>query len=324
VVGIDFSWEKLGRVFSPSADAPGHSWIQSYAQSPAAILLADRIRVFFCSRESEPTDGQFLSRIFYADVDRLDPTKLLAVCEEPVIELGGLGSFDQFGMNPLSVVRAGNELRIYYAGWTRCQAVPFNSAIGMVAGSTDDGSFSRFAKGPVLSYAPDEPFTVGSPRIKSFDSSYYLWYAAGRKWMQGPDRPEPIYKIRLATSVDGTNWKRFGADLISDVLGEDECQASAEVIAIDGHYHMFFSYRPALGYKEPGNGYRIGYAQSNDLTTWTRDDSRAGIGMSDDGWDSESVSYSNLLAVDDETYMFYQGNGMGESGFGVARLAESS
>ena len=28
----------------------------------------------------------------------------------------------------------------------------------------------------------------------------YLWYVAGKKWIKGDGRPEPVYKIRMATS----------------------------------------------------------------------------------------------------------------------------
>ncbi len=45
--------------------------------------------------------------------------------------LGGLGEFDEFGTYPVSVIRDGDEVRAYYAGWTRCESVPFNVAIGM-------------------------------------------------------------------------------------------------------------------------------------------------------------------------------------------------
>ena len=50
---------------------------------------------------------------------------------------------------------------------------------------------------------------------------------------------------------------------------------------------MFYSYRYNLNFKEAKRGYRIGYAYSNDLYHWTRDDEKAGIGVSETGWDSE-------------------------------------
>ena len=58
-------------------------------------------------------------------------------------------------------------------------------------------------RGPVLPYSPDEPFVLSGPKIRRFDGHWYLWYIAGRKWKLVDGRPEPVYKIRMATSADG-------------------------------------------------------------------------------------------------------------------------
>ncbi len=76
--------------------------------------------------------------------------------------------------------------------------------------------------------------------------------------------------------------------------------------------------------KDKGRGYQIGYASSTDLRTWTRDDARAGIAVSPDGWDSETISYPNVFELDGSTYMYYQGNQVGKFGFGLARLESDS
>jgi sucrose-6-phosphate hydrolase SacC (GH32 family) len=197
---------------------------------------------------------------------------------------------------------------------------PFNAAIG-IAVSTDNGeSFTRIGKGPVLSYSPDEPFVLGSPKIRKFNNTWYLWYSAGKKWVRNEGKPQPVYKIRMATSEDGISWKKFGKDIIPDVLEENECQASADVFFYNGLYHMFFSYRYNLNYREANKGYRIGYASSTDLFNWTRDDTKAGIAVSESGWDSESVSYPYVFELNNKVYIFYQGNEIGKYGFGLAQL----
>jgi hypothetical protein len=83
---------------------------------------------------------------------------------------------------------------------------------------------------------------------------------------------------------------------------------------------MFFCYRFGTNYRNGERGYRIGSAYSDDLVHWTRDDSKAGITVSDSGWDSEMVSYPHILQLDGETYMFYLGNQVGRFGFGLAKL----
>jgi len=41
-----------------------------------------------------------------------------------------------------------------------------------------------------------------------------------------------------------------------------------------------------------------------------------GIGLSEDGWDSEMICYPFVFRHKDKTYMLYCGNGYGKTGFG--------
>lgn len=310
----------MGKVFDPK-DLTTESWMHEFAQSPATVIFDDFVRVYFCSRPAPGPDGQYLSYISYLDLDRRDLTKRLRVCEQPVLELGAFGTFDEFGTYPVSVIRDGGDIRAYYAGWTRCESVPFNAAVGLAI-STDQGeTFTRLGKGPVLPFSPDEPFLLGSPRIRKFADVWHLWYVAGREWRKMDDgRTEPIYKIRTATSADGIVWDKLGKSLIPDKLGLDECQACPDVIYRNGRYHMFFSYRGLHNYKERSGGYRIGYAVSDDMITWDRNDDMVDIRLSQTGWDSEMINYPHVFDLDGATYMLFQGNGMGREGFGLAVL----
>jgi hypothetical protein len=83
---------------------------------------------------------------------------------------------------------------------------------------------------------------------------------------------------------------------------------------------MFFCYRWSAGYRGRERGYRIGYAVSDDLENWTRDDSKAGIDVSPEGWDSEMVSYPHVFELDGRVRMLYLGNEVGRRGFGLAEL----
>ena len=83
---------------------------------------------------------------------------------------------------------------------------------------------------------------------------------------------------------------------------------------------MFFSYRYSINYRGKENGYRLGYAWSEDLTDWQRDDSKVGIDVSLEGWDSEMISYPHVFELDKTIYMLYLGNQVGRYGFGLAKL----
>lgn len=317
-----FKWNKLGKIFDPR-DREYGSWMREFAQSPSVLIYERRVRVYFCARPAPTSDGQYLSFLSYIDLDRRNLLDVLNVCKHHILSLGAYGTFDEFGTNPISVIRDRDEVRVYYAGWTRCESVPFNGAIGLAISHDDGESFARLGEGPVLSYSPDEPFLLGSPRIRKYGEKWYLWYVSGKEWLKTDGRPEPVYKIRMATSEDGIGWVKFGTDLIKSKLGEHECQACPDVMFHDGIYHMFFSYRDSRKYKSREGGYRIGYASSVDMFEWNRRDEMAGMSVSENGWDSEMVSYPHVFMLDGETYMLYQGNEMGRSGIGLAKLNSS-
>jgi hypothetical protein len=234
--------------------------------------------------------------------------------------LGGLGCFDQFGTYPVTVIPQDRVLRAYYAGWTRCESVPFDTAIGTAVSHDGGKTFEREGDGPILAASLNEPFVISGPKIRFFNGKYYLFYIAGTQWKLVEGRPEPVYKIRMATSDDGLLWHRHARNLIPDRIEPDEAQASPDVFESGGVYHMFYCYRYSAGFRGKEKGYRIGYASSTDLVSWTRDDARAGIDVSPEGWDSEMVAYPHVFKVDNVTYLAYLGNGVGREGFGIARL----
>jgi hypothetical protein len=314
-----FKWRKLGKIFDP-ADFPGRPWLKEFAQAPTTLLLEDRLRVYFSCRPAANAHGQYVSYSAYVDLNRHNLTQVIDLAESPILPLGGTGEFDEFGTYPVSVIPHGDVLRAYYTGWTRCESTPFNTAIG-VATSHDGGkTFIKNGPGPVLPYSPDEPFVLSGPKIRRFDDLWHLFYIAGRKWKLVEGRAEPVYKIRMATSDDGLNWTKSNRDLIESRVEEDEAQASPDVFFANGLYHMFFCYRYSVAYRSKRFGYRIGYAFSADLKNWTRDDSRCGIDVSDEGWDSEMLSYPHVFALDGHIYMAYLGNQVGRNGFGLAVL----
>lgn len=312
-----FTWQKLGKLFDPTvmSDQP---WMFHFAQTPSLVEFDDFLRIYFCTRPPADANGQFVSRIGFIDIDRNDLFHILRISQEPVLPLGGIGTFDEFGTNPVSVIRNGSEIWAYYAGVTRCESVPFNAAIGLAV-STDGGeSFQRLGTGPVLSYSPDEPFVIGSPKIRRFGDLWYLHYAAGREWLQTGGRPEVVYKLRCATSRDGICWSKWNRYLICDRVDDNECQAGGDILFHEGRYHMFFCYRHPVDFKTKSKGYRIGYAVSDNLVDWTRNDEGAGIDVSPDGWDSEMISYAHVFKHQGKVFMLYQGNAIGRCGFGLA------
>jgi hypothetical protein len=314
-----FKWKKQGRIFNPQ-EVKNRGWMREFAQAPDVLIFDKFIRVYFACRPPRDENGQYVSYSAFVDLNRYNLFEILNISENPILQLGERGTFDEFGTYPTSVVRFGDDILAYYAGWTRCESVPFNVAIGHAISHDNGETFTKLGNGPVLSYNIHEPLILSGPKIRKFNNRWYLWYIAGKKWLENNGKPEPVYKIRMASSSDGINWERNYKDLIKDKLEENECQASPDVFFYNNKYHMFFCYRYSLDYRCKERGYRIGYAFSDDMINWFRDDTKVGVDISEEGWDSEMICYPHVFELDNKIYMLYIGNQVGRFGFGLAQL----
>jgi hypothetical protein len=313
-------WLKLGKIFDPTEHSLPNNCIE-FAQSPQAFVMSDRVRIYFSTRERD-SRGKYLSHIAYVDFDK-SMQNIINISKHTVIGLGELGCFDEHGIFPVNVVRDVDRVLAYTTGWNRKVSVPADASIGLAVSHDDGFTFQKFGKGPILSASLNEPFLIGDAFVAFYDDLYHMWYIYGTKWEKfvESDPPDRVYKIAHATSEDGITWRRDGRQIIADKLNADECQALPTVFDRDGSYHMYFCYRQAHGFRENKNdAYRIGYAYSNDLNNWVRDDSKAGIEVSEHGWDSQMQCYPHAFKLDGKVFMLYNGNEFGRFGFGLALL----
>ena len=313
-------WKKLGKIFDPTEHRLPNR-CKEFAQSPQALVLKDRVRIFFSTRELDGV-GKYLSHVAYVDFSR-DMGKIIDVSKRPVLPLGGLGTFDEHGIFPFSVFRDGDRVLAFTTGWSRRVSVSVDGAIGL-ASSNDEGlSFQRHGSGPVMAASLNEPFLVGDGFVRRYDDRFHMWYIYGTMWKRfGDSGPlDRVYKIAHATSWDGMQWQRDGRQIIGDRLDANECQALPTVICLNGTFHMYFCYRQAYGFRhDRSRAYRLGYARSTDLIDWSRLDGEAGIDVGTSGWDVDMQCYPHMFTCDGSTYLLYNGNEFGRFGFGIAIL----
>lgn len=317
---LNKTWKKLGKIFDPVH----HQLLDGgagFAQSPQVLVLEDRVRIYFSTRKKDNI-GKFLSHVFFVDFDK-SFREIIGVSKNPVIELGELGCFDEHGIFPMNVLRDGDRVIAYTTGWNRKISVSADAAIGLAVSHDGGLTFVKHGLGPVMSASLHEPFLIGDAFVAKYNNIFHMWYIFGVRWVNSLESefPDRVYKIAHAVSNDGIDWSRDSRLIISDSIGEDECQALPTVIEVDGIYHMYFCYRAVHGFRERAEkSYRIGYAYSVDLINWVRDDSLVGIDVSPAGWDSEMQCYPHVFKCDDNVYMLYNGNEFGRYGFGLAVL----
>lgn len=305
-------WIKKGLIFQTDKQ---HNWMSSHAQCPTAIVLEDRIRIFFSARlenqQSLPT---------FIDVEKDNPQKIITLNPDPVLERGRRGTFDENGIIPNYVIYKGNELYLYYAGWSQCKNVPYKNFTGLAISRDNGLTFKKYSEAPVFSLNQHDPLSATGPCIVLKNELYYSIYSTGIDWLEIDGKLEHTYQFTYAVSKDAINWVPSGK-LIIDANSAFEANCKPAIIEQDGVYHLWFATRGSHNFRKPGNtSYRLGYAYSTDLINWTRDDSKVGIDVSDEGWDSDMICYPHIAKVNNKYIMFYNGNGFGKSGFGYAEL----
>jgi len=304
------NWNKQDTAFEPNGEP---EWMQSHAALPVAHRISgDQYRVYFASRNQDNK-----SQIGYVRIDITDPTTVLAVSEEPVVELGDRGTFDDSGVFPSAVVEVDGRIYLYYVGWMQGQTVPFYGMIGLAISEDGGETFHKHSRAPLVPRSPVDPYMTLSMDVHRTAAGWRMWYTSTTDCIitESGDTV-PNYHIKYAESSDGIEWERDGTVCIDYASPAETRIARPRVCCWGDTYYMWYCYADA------NEGYEIGVAESPDGIEWERTDGRAGIEPSETGWDSEMLAYPYVVDHEDDTYLFYSGNGYGERGFGVAVLEE--
>lgn len=308
-------WLKKGLIYSARGE---FGFNHSHCHKPTPLILDDQtVRVYFGVR-----DQKNVTRTTFVDLDINDLSTVKYVHNQPVLDVGKLGTFDDSGANVSSLVRHNDEIYMYYIGWNPGTTVPTRNSIGLAVSRDNGLTFERLFDGPVLDRNKFDPYYIGAVDVKKYGDLWQCWYTCGTEWKIINGKPEIWYHVKYATSENGIDWERENISCIPPI-NEFEATARPSVIKEGQLYKMWYSRRSLINFRsDRKNSYRAGYAESTDGIIWIRKDDLAGIDVSDEGWDSEAIGYPYVIRIKDKLIMFYNGNGFGKTGFGYAEYVE--
>jgi hypothetical protein len=306
-------WTKMGLIFRPQDN---YEWMVTHASLPTPDRVSDKVlRIYFSTRSKDVK-----SSTTFLEVDADDPSRVLYVHDRPVLSRGKLGTFDDGGVSPFCMVNRDGKKYLYYGGWNASVTVSYRNAVGLAVSEDDGLTFRRVCEGPVVDRNQHEPYFTGAADVMVCDGVWRMWYGSATGWILVNGRTEPRYQIKYGESRDGINWTRNDVTCI-EYARDGEANARPCVLRDGGLYRMWYSFRGSVNYRtDREQSYRLGYAESRDGIRWERKDDEVGIDRSDEGWDSTMIEYAYLHQHKGRTYLFYNGNGFGESGFGYAVL----
>jgi len=300
-------WEKKGLIFCASGES---WWMQTHAMIPTPVLISDNVIRLYCTF----CDKDGFGRVGFVDVDSSNPKRIFNISKEPIVDIGLPGTFDENGLLVCSVIKHNNRLYLYYAGFEIGTKIRYRLLTGLALSDLNENIFKKLKNTPILERTDEELYFRGGPFVMYDEGKFKMWYVGGSEWELIDGKMMPVYRIKYAESDDGINWPEKSI-LCIDIENEYEHGFGRPyVIKHNGIYKMFYSIR--VKHK----GYRLGCAESKDGIKWIRKDSEIGIDVSENGWDSQMICYSAVVSVKDKTYMFYNGNEFGKTGFGYAEL----
>lgn len=300
-------WRKLGQLFVASGQMP---WMQSHCSMPFAERIAgDVFRIWFA-----PRDAANRSHGAWLEIDIRTPDKILRLCKAPALAPGAAGSFDSQGAAVSCAAQAGGVRRLYYIGWSKNDRAPYHIAIGLAESRDGGNTYARHPANPILDRNAADPWMVSTPYVLPTRDGWRMWYLSVTGW---PDpAQQPHYDLRQAISADGVSWQTEPTPCVTFHHPTEIAIARPSVLKDGDTWRMWFCHRGT------DYAYRIGYAESPEGVTWTRRDDRAGIGISESGWDSEMIAYPHVFNHAGARYMLYSGNGFGRGGMGLAILEQ--
>lgn len=305
----------MGLIFRPDNN---YEWMATHANLPVPDKVSDNVlRIYFSTRSK-----QIKSVTTFIDVEADNPSNIIHVHDRPVLAAGKLGTFDDGGVGPFCILNHDHKKYLYYGGWNAGVTVSYRNAIGLAVSEDNGLTFRRVCEGPVVDRNQLEPYFTGAAEVMLDEGKWKMWYTSATGWQVVNGKTEPRYQIKYGESEDGINWTRKNTTCIEYKM-EGEANVRPCVIKEDGLYKMWYCYRGSIEFRtDKQQSYRLGYAESVDGLRWLRKDQEVGIDRSEEGWDSVMMCYPYVYRHKDRKYLFYNGNGFGESGVGYAVLEE--
>lgn len=297
-------WRRLGHVFCAAGQMP---WMLSHASYPTPTALGNgQVRVFF-----SPRDAAGRSSIGFLDLALSGEKFSIAnLSRQPLLSPGQRGAFDDSGVTVGCVIPDGDEILVYYLGWSVSVTVPFRNFIGAARGNLRSDKLQRVSLAPIIDRSAVDPFTLGYPWVVRTASNWQIWYGSHLEW--GAEGLSMQHVIKTARSEDGLEWDCRG-EVAIPIHGGSEFAVSRPCVLRDSDcYRMWYARREEK--------YQMGYAESADGKIWQRHDQAVTFTGVPGDWEAESAEYATVFDHDGHRYMIYNGNGYGRTGFGLALL----
>ena len=144
-------WEKKGLIFKKLP----FRWSRSHSMLPTPLRITEyKYRIFFGTRNNKNQ-----SSIGFIDYD-FKNFKVIKKSNKPCLEIGDIGSFDDNGVLPSSVLKIKNKVYLFYIGWKPAATTRYSLITGLAYSNNNGQSFKRISKSQILFTSNKEPYSI--------------------------------------------------------------------------------------------------------------------------------------------------------------------
>jgi len=265
---------------------PG-TWMESQTANPDLLKIGETFFMYFRGQQR----GHDRIGLATISEDEFDGATW-RIRSEPVIDVGGVGDWDETHLLDPASVLVNGTVHLYYSA-----VCPTCRRSVCLATSSDRVHFQKYAENPVA--------IGGGPEIVLRDGISYLYHDKPRKEGSG-------FEIHLATSHDGYHFETSYTEpvLPTGPKGSWDCHTveTPRIFGEDGLYYMMYCGSD----RYDDYPWYAGLATSRDLVNWKKYKYNPVFSRGEKGeWDEGAIWFTTVERIKGTYYLWYEGYGGG-------------
>lgn len=302
-----YKWEKFGLTYDAIKNNP--HWGKTHALVPTPLVIdSENVAIY-----SSFIDQHFRGRIGRVDINFSGPKPTVKkVYDQPVLELGPENSFSQYGVGLGVFWPPKIEADLYFVGFDRPTGYKFKAFSGRAIWNKDLNKYEHTQSSPQFDSSFGGETIVGMHDVFKVGNLYYALISIGSDFQIINGKEFPKYQVHLAKG-ESIDELIISEEPIIKATGSTYRIGRPRITLVENGYEILVTAGTTHGTYLPEVYF------SSDLISWEKKTTKNFTEKTLEGFDDLHQCYLSRFTLENQEWLVYNGNRMGELGFGFAR-----